>query len=110
VVLPARAHPGEEEGHSWNMFCILLPLDRLSITRRQFIERMEARGIGIGISYEAMHLTTLFRGQGHREGEFPNAERIARETVSLPLHAAMTAADVDRVCSALQALLAEAAR
>jgi dTDP-4-amino-4,6-dideoxygalactose transaminase len=110
VLLPARAHRGESEGHSWNMFCVLLPLDRLAIGRKQFIERMAERGIGIGVSYEAMHLTTLFRSLGHREGECPNAERIARETVTLPLHAAMTQADVERVCTAFRQVLGEAAR
>jgi dTDP-4-amino-4,6-dideoxygalactose transaminase len=103
--LPARAHAGEPEGHSWNMFSVLLPLDRMGTTRKEFIDAMHARGIGIGISYEAMHLTTLFREEGHREGEFPNAERIARETVSLPLHAGMAETDVDRVCDALEELI-----
>jgi dTDP-4-amino-4,6-dideoxygalactose transaminase len=97
--LPAHAHPGEQEGHSWNMFCLLLPLDKMSISRKQFIDEMGRRGIGIGVSYEAMHLSTLYRGEGHREGEFPNAERIARETVTLPLFPAMALEDVDRVCN-----------
>ena len=105
VELPARAHAGEPEGHSWNMFCVLLPLDRMKMSRKEFIDAMHIRGVGIGVSYEAMHLTTLFRAEGHREGEFPNAERIARETVTLPLHAAMTEADVDRVCDMLDELL-----
>ncbi len=105
IDLPAAAWPGEEEGHSWNMFCILLPLAQMSITRKQFMDAMHAQHIGIGVSYEAMHLTTLFRGKGHREGEFPQAERIARETVTLPLHAGMSIADVDRVCSTLIDLL-----
>jgi len=105
VRLPARAHAGEPEGHSWNMFSVLLPLDRMRITRKDFIDAMHQRGIGIGISYEAMHLTTVFREEGHKEGEFPNAERIARETVTLPLHAAMTDKDVDRVCDALEDLV-----
>jgi hypothetical protein len=105
VTLPARSNPGEPEGHSWNMFCVLLPLDRMRITRKEFIDAMHIRGIGIGVSYEAMHLTTLFREEGHREGEFPNAERIARETVTLPLHAGMTESDVDRVCEAMQELI-----
>jgi dTDP-4-amino-4,6-dideoxygalactose transaminase len=109
-ILPAHAYPGEEEGHSWNMFCVLLPLERLDITRRQFIDAMHARGIGIGISYEALHLTTLCRGFGYREGDFPNAERIARETVTLPLFPAMSAGDVDRVCQAVAEILADARR
>ena len=108
--LPAPAHSGEEEGHSWNMFCVLLPLERLDITRKQFIDAMHARGIGIGISYEALHLTTLCRGLGYGEGDFPNAERIARETVTLPLFPAMSAGDVDRVCQAVSEILAGARR
>ena len=109
-ILPAPAHAGEEEGHSWNMFCVLLPLERLDITRKQFIDAMHARGIGIGISYEALHLTTLCRGYGYREGDFPNAERIARETVTLPLFPSMTAGDVDRVCQAVAEILDGARR
>ena len=57
------------------------------------------------MSYEAAHLTTLFRRQGHREGELPNTERIARETVTLPLFPTMTRADVERVCAAVGEVL-----
>ena len=99
--LPAKAHAGDDVGHSWNMFCVLLPLAKLAITRKQFIDEMHAQQIGIGVSYEAMHLTTLFRNKGHREGEHPNAERIARETVTLPLHPSMTHADIERVCTTI---------
>lgn len=101
-VLPARG----DEGHSWNMFCVLLPLDRMRITRKQFIDVMHERGIGIGISYEALHLATLFRKLGYREGDFPNAERIGRETVTLPLFPAMTPFDVERVCENVAEVLA----
>ncbi len=106
-VLPPRpAQP--DDGQSWNMFCVLLPLDRLRITRAQFIEAMRARDVGIGISYEALHLTSLCRALEHHDGEFPNAERIARETVTLPLFPAMTAADVERVCDAAREILDDA--
>jgi hypothetical protein len=104
-LLPARGAPGEERYHSWNMFCVLLPLDNMSISRRRFIDAMNARGIGVGISYEALHLTTLGRRMGFVEGMFPNAERIARQTVSLPLFPGMTEADVVRVCAAVAEIL-----
>jgi len=106
-VLPARGHPEDEAGHSWNMFAPLLPLGRLRITRKQFIDAMHARGIGIGISYEALHLSTLCRRFGYHEGDFPNAERIARETITLPLFPTMTPTDVERVCAAAAAIIAE---
>jgi hypothetical protein len=105
-VLPPR--PRDGDGQSWNMFSVLLPLDRLTITRRQFRDALEARGIGTGVSYEALHLCTLGRRYGYADGDFPVTERIARETVTLPLHAGMTQADVDRVCAAVASVIAEA--
>jgi dTDP-4-amino-4,6-dideoxygalactose transaminase len=107
-VLPPR--PQDGDGQSWNMFSVLLPLSRLAITRRQFRDALESCGIGTGVSYEALHLSTLGRRFGYAEGAFPNTERIARETVTLPLHAAMTTADVDRVCVAVAEVLAAARR
>jgi dTDP-4-amino-4,6-dideoxygalactose transaminase len=107
-VLPPRPRARDDDGHSWNMFCILLPLDRMTISRRQFRDALEARGIATGMSYETLHLCTLGRRFGGREGQFPNAERIARETVTLPLHAGMTEADVDRVCAAASDIIAGA--
>jgi dTDP-4-amino-4,6-dideoxygalactose transaminase len=98
-VLPPRPTAGD--GQSWNMWSVLLPLPRLSLDRRRFRDALEARGIGTGVSYEALHLSTLGRKHGGKEGQFPNAERISRETVTLPLHAGMTTRDVDRVCSAV---------
>jgi dTDP-4-amino-4,6-dideoxygalactose transaminase len=107
-VLPPR--PDGDDGQSWNMWSVLLPLDRLTLSRKGFRDALDARGIGSGVSYEALHLTTLGRRCGGREGDFPVTERIARETVTLPLHAAMTANDVDRVCAACADILAAARR
>ncbi len=105
-VLPPR--PVDGDGQSWNMWSVLLPLDALRISRLQFREALEAQGIGTGVSYEALHLCTLGRTFGYRAGDFPNTERIARETVTLPLHANMTVADVDRVCAAAADIIAGA--
>lgn len=102
--LPPR--PVEGDGQTWNMFCVLLPLDRLTITRKEFRDELASRGIMTGVSYEALHLSTLGRRYGGREGDLPETERIAAATVTLPLHAAMSVADVDRVASACAAIIA----
>ncbi len=106
--LPPR--PDGDDGQSWNMWSILLPLDRLTLTRSGFREALDARGIGSGVSYEALHLSTLGRRYGYGEGDFPVTERIARATVTLPLHAALTPDDVDRVCAAVAAIISSARR
>ena len=109
-VLPPPPSADDPGAHSWNMFCVLLPLARMHLDRRQFRDAMLARGIATGVSYEALHLCTLGRSLGGRDGQFPNAERIARETVTLPLHTAMNEADVDRVCAAVAETIASAGK
>jgi dTDP-4-amino-4,6-dideoxygalactose transaminase len=104
--LPPR--PVDGDGQSWNMFNILLPLERMRIARKAFRDALAARGIATGVSYEALHLTALGRRFGYHRGDLPNAERIADSTVTLPLHAGMSIADVDRVCGACAEVLAEA--
>ena len=102
--------PIEEYEHgNWHMFQPLLPEGPGAPSRAAFIEAMRAEGIGIGVHYPAMHLFTLYRGLGHRDGEFPHAERVGRTTVTLPLFPAMADADVDRVCAALRRVLAPTA-
>jgi dTDP-4-amino-4,6-dideoxygalactose transaminase len=87
------------------MFCVLLPFDALDTTRQSFRAALREREIATGLSYEPSHLTTLGRNLGWREGQFPNAERIGRETVTIPLHCGMNEADVDRVCAAIADVL-----
>ena len=93
------------EQSSWHMFQPLLPLERLKISRGEFIEQMKQHQIGIGVHYPAMHLFTLYRKLGWKEGDFPHAERIGQSTITLPLFPGMSLADVERVCAALSAVL-----
>jgi len=100
---PLRLPERGDEGHSWHIFAPLLPLERLS--RLEFMDAMKARGIGVGVHYPALHRFTAFKEFGYREGMFPNAERIGRETVTLPLFPAMELSDVDRVVDAVEEIL-----
>lgn len=100
---PLRLPERGDDGHSWHVFTPLLPLK--SISRPQFIEAMKARGIGVGVHYPAIHLFSAYRALGYREGQFPNAERIGRETVTLPLFPAMHLQDVERVVAAATAIV-----
>ncbi|MEP6941968.1 MAG: DegT/DnrJ/EryC1/StrS aminotransferase family protein [Betaproteobacteria bacterium] len=107
-VLPPRPRSADDDEQSWNMFCILLPLPRMKLTRSQFRDALSNDGIATGVSYEALNLCTLGRRFGGREGQCPNSERISAETVTLPLHTRMSTIDVDRVCEVVTRTLAGA--
>jgi dTDP-4-amino-4,6-dideoxygalactose transaminase len=98
--------PPEDFGSSnWHMFQVVLPQ---AFPRAAFIARMREAGIGVGVHYPAMHLFSLYRKLGYREGQFPHAERIGRSIATLPLFPAMEPADVDRVCDAAAKILSKA--
>ena len=90
---------------NWHMFQPLLPLEAMRATRGEFIAAMKDQGIGIGVHFPAMHLFTLYRALGFREGDFPHAERIGASTVTLPLFPGMNVGDVDRVCAAVRRVM-----
>ena len=93
---------------NWHMFQVLLPLEKLSISRGDFITRMREKNIGTGVHYPAIHLFTLYRNLGFKEGMFPHAEKIGAETITLPLFPAMAKSDVERVCEATAEIIKEA--
>jgi len=102
--------PENFDDSNWHMFQILLPLARLRIGRGEFIDRMRQRNIGVGVHYPPIHLFTLYRDMGWREGDFPHAERVGRAIATLPLFPAMTRKDVERVCAAITEIINETTR
>jgi len=102
---PALVLPADAPGHSWHMFCVCLDHASLGMSRAQVIDYFKQAGIALGTHYPAIHLFPLYRRLGYGPGDFPSAERIGRETLTLPLFPAMEVADVDRVCGRFERLL-----
>lgn len=97
--------PADFENSNWHMFQIVLPLERLAITRGDFIARMREEGFGIGVHYPCVHLFSLYRSLGWQDGQFPHAERIGRAIATLPLFPGMSEGDVERVCAAVKKVI-----
>ncbi len=94
--------PRDFDNSNWHMYQVLLPEGS---NRGRVIAAMKERGIGIGVHYPALHLFTLYRKLGFKEGDFPQAERVGSQTITLPLFPAMEDDDVARVSNALADIL-----
>jgi dTDP-4-amino-4,6-dideoxygalactose transaminase len=95
---------------NWHMFQVVLPEERLSVRRTQIMADMHAAGIGTGVHYPAMHLFALYQRLGWKAGDFPHAEYVGRNILTLPLFPAMKERDVARVVDTLNRILRAHAR
>lgn len=92
--------------HAYHLYSLLLDVDRLKISRDEFLDEMTKRNIGVGVHYIALHLHTYYQETfGYKRGDFPNAEWISDRTVSLPLSAKLSDEDVNDVIGAVKEIL-----
>jgi dTDP-4-amino-4,6-dideoxygalactose transaminase len=74
--------------------------------RDQAIEELKREGIEVTVNYRAIHLLTYFsQNFGYGRGDFPAAERIGDETLSLPFYPNMPLEHVEIVTQSLSRIL-----
>jgi dTDP-4-amino-4,6-dideoxygalactose transaminase len=106
ITLPYRA-PGRR--HANHLYIITLDVDRLKITRDQFMEMLKAENIGCGIHFVSVHLQPYYQKRfGYKTEDYPNASWLSSRILSLPLFPQMKENDVRDVASAVRKIVAHA--
>ena len=100
VIIPAPPEPYTK--HARHLYTILLDIDKLKLNRDSFQQLLYDENIGTGIHFISIHLHRYYRERfGYKKGDFPNAEYVSDRTISLPLSAKLSDADVEDVISAV---------
>ena len=72
--------------------------------RDEVMQQLEAKGIGCGVHYPVpVHLQKAYTELGYGSGDFPVAEQIADEFISLPLYPELRNDQIDHVVEAVNA-------
>lgn len=101
VTVPFEAPYGTPVYH---IYAILVP------RRDEVLAALAQRGVHCAIHYPCpLHLQGAYRSLGYEVGDFPVAERLARETLSLPMYAELTPAQHERVVGELEHVMRELA-
>jgi dTDP-4-amino-4,6-dideoxygalactose transaminase len=104
VDLPAPPEPNTR--HARHLYTLLLDLDRISMTRDEFMNRLQAENIGCGVHFVALHLQKYYRETyGFQPDDYPVSTDASRRTVSLPLSAKLTDQDAEEVVGAVRHIL-----
>jgi perosamine synthetase len=102
--LPCADEDGDTRG--WFVFVVQLPK---GVDRDDTVRALGRVGIQSKPYLPAIHLMSLYRERfGHREGEFPVCEDVARRSLALPFFPAMNEGQVARVAVQLSRVLSTA--
>ncbi|MDE2027408.1 MAG: DegT/DnrJ/EryC1/StrS family aminotransferase [Candidatus Omnitrophica bacterium] len=83
--------------HVFQTYAVLVP------NRDKVMEAMKAQGIGVLIHYPiGLHLQEAYAELGYKKGDFPVAEKVADQVMSLPMFPHMTREQVETVVAALK--------
>ncbi|MCI0418382.1 MAG: DegT/DnrJ/EryC1/StrS family aminotransferase [Acidobacteria bacterium] len=104
--LALPANPAAGTRHAYHLYTILVDEEKTGISRDAFLDAMTANNIGVGVHYLSIPEHPYYRERfGWTPESFPQACRIGRQTVSLPLSAKLIAPDVEDVIGALKIAL-----
>jgi perosamine synthetase len=90
--------------HVFHIYCVLVKPE-FGMSKEEFMWKLYTeKRIKVWSHYMPIHLTTVYRNQGHGEGECPVAERLFHEYVSIPIHPRLTDEAIDYVTSTIREL------
>lgn len=106
LILPPDAD--EDSRHGYHLFAPRVSKE-FGVTRDEFIVAMNERGIGCGVHFLAMSQHPYHADRLNLTAtDFPIAEKVSSETVSIPLSAKLSDAEIDRVIAAVHDVHAKA--
>lgn len=92
---------------AWHIYPVQIDFARAGHSRSEVMQALQDRGVGTQVHYIPVHLQPFYRQRfGLGPGLCPVAESAYERVLSLPMFYAMTDDDVQRVASAVLAVLA----
>ena len=97
--------PSAPDQHAWHLFILRIKPEKLTINRDEFINRLQAAGIGTSVHYIPLHIMSYYaRSYGFAPEDFPVSMRVYRTTFSIPIYPDLTDSEVERVIEAVRSI------
>jgi len=92
--------------HSYHLYTILIDPNKTSIKRDEFLEKMTEKRIGVGVHYLSIPEHKYYQNTfGWKPQDYPNAMKVGRQTVSLPLSPKLKNKEVDYIIKTVKEII-----
>ncbi|MBO4458937.1 MAG: UDP-4-amino-4,6-dideoxy-N-acetyl-beta-L-altrosamine transaminase [Butyrivibrio sp.] len=85
-----------------HLYVIQLDLDKLKCTRREFFDALSAENVQPQVHYVPVYFFPFYEKRGYKKGLCPEAEKLYKGMMSIPLYPLMTDDDVNDVIAAVK--------
>jgi len=100
--------PPTGPGHAHHLYPLRLNLERLSIDRNEFAEKIQEQGIGISVHFIPLHTMPYYRERYSLQAmDFPETLDSFKRSISLPLWPGMTESQINRVITVVKTLASQ---
>jgi perosamine synthetase len=77
--------------HVFHLYPIMIDQKEFGMNKEDFIyDLLHKFGIKAGFHYIPLHYSTAFKNRGFKKGQFPNAEKLGEQLVTLPINPRQT--------------------
>ena len=97
--------PTIDKNHAMHLYVIRLNLDLWKISRNDFVDKMNKRGIGLAVHYKPIHHLTYYkRIYRLKNDDYPRANVLFNSIISLPIYPLLSNKEVDYIIGCINEL------
>jgi dTDP-4-amino-4,6-dideoxygalactose transaminase len=91
--------------HVFHLYPVMIDSKEFGMNKEDFIyDLLNKYGIKVGFHYIPLHYSTAFKSRGFKKGQFPNAEKLGDQLVTLPINPRQTEEALEYLVNSIKAL------
>ena len=97
--------PNIDQKHAMHLYVIRLNLELWQISRNDFIDKLNKKGIGLAVHYKPIHQLSFYKKMYKlKNDDYPRANELFNSIVSLPIYPLLTDKEVDYIIDCIKEL------
>ena len=95
-------YEAKDRRHVYHLYVIRVIETIFGMSRDELFKKLSRKGIGLSVHYTPLHMLSFYKEKfGYKKGDFPVAEEIYKQILSLPIYFQLTKKQMDWVLNGI---------